>query len=409
MSIARPPREILVVLLSPAPVAAALYRVTGRGRVAKEKIWNGGPRPRWVAAASRSRRTLLVDENLATLASTSDAGADALRLERLGNGISVSRMKGALVAFRAEAAKAALELAWDERILADCVTSAAAAILAQLPPTGDCGRLHWGRGGAILAARVSGKIALRRFATEEDLAELASTLRVLPPMRVLVTGRGESGLPETALPPHLKAEELAGGPDGSAGDLFESLAKAVFAGEAPALFAEAGRGWRCGALRLLPATVAALFLLTLAVIPPLYGAKLRLEGAELSRRESESELAAGRSRAVENRAILGRIDALAAENARISANAAVTTKEISRLLDLQDALESVGKVEVTVLGVDQSGRKVSLSGSVPRGAEARIRKLSERLGRTGLTLAGGVTLQAEGALVRFTMNLEARP
>jgi hypothetical protein len=92
---------------------------------------------------------------------------------------------------------------------------------------------------------------------------------------------------------------------------------------------------------------------------------------------------------VENRAILDRIDALAAENARIAANAAVTTKEISRLLDLQDALESVGRVDVTALGVDQSGRKVSLSGSVPRGAETRIRKLSERLGRAGLSPAGG--------------------
>jgi len=409
MSIARPPREILVVLLSPAPVAAALYRVGGRGRVVKEKIWNGGPRPRWVAAASRRRKTLLVDENLATLACAADAGADALRLERLGSGIFVSRAKGVLVAFRTEAAKSALDLAWDEEILADCVTSGAAAILSELPPTGDCVRLHWGRGGAILAARVSGKITLRRFATEEDLAELAAALRVLPPMRVLVTGRGESGLPEVVLPPYLKVEDLAGGPDGSNGDLFESLAKAVFAGEAPASFAEAGRGWRCGALRLFPISTAALFLLALAVLPPLYGAKLRLETAEVSRQTSEDELARGRSRAAENRAILERIDTLATENARVAANAAATTREISRLLDLPDALESIGKVEVTALSVEESGRKVSLSGSVARGAEARIRKLSERLGRAGLTPAGGVTLQAEGALVRVTMNLEGRP
>ena len=412
MIIAGEKRRILVVLFSPAPVAAGLYHVGPGGDLVAERRWSAGKRPRWVKSASRARFTVAVDAALPTLAEAcDDLSRTPALFERLGPGISVCPGRGVGVAFRTKAAEDILALAFADGILADATTSAAAVELAELvsgPVGGDGARLSFAGGAALLSARVSGRILLRRFVLPGDTESLNATLNGLPPMRLRIAGPRAPGTENLVIPPHLRVEELPPGTGSREGELVESAARLLLSGRGPALHEGPRRSAACLAARLLPNVAATLVLLSLALLPALYSARTSLNGASSQRATEEKRLAEAKSRSVENAALCERLTRAVEANARAADDAAATNALLARLLDVENASAGEKKLELDRLTIGESGREIELSGSFPHGSDALFRKFTARLSALRLRPSREAALRDDGKLVRFTLALEEK-
>lgn len=404
--------SLCVILFDRGPVCAAVFRWKN-GTPLRNKFWARGPRPSWVRKASRKSETLIVDVSLPTLANAASSAENAReKLAKIGVGGKslVAHANGCSVAVRTEALAETSESAFDGGIVCDHVTSLAAVELASFQNdtvSADCARLVMHENAAILLTRENGRVSLRRFAMPSMTDELDAALQLHTCPQIVVEGILEIGGYNVRPRDGVTMRDLRIADREAV--WASALARAADSCRAGtlALFALPRQRSRNFATRWLPQVGLALFLLSLAAIPPLLDARAVEKREQEQARVMTAAKEEATARAEANRAVMERISKLSGNrNARIE-GINHTQKTLGALVRIQEARRSSRHLRLNTIAVSDNGGKITLSGAVPTNYSDEVGAYLDKLVKARFRQTSDIALRETNGRIEFAFTMEA--